>query len=79
MLGAARLGAVSALVSPTTPPERVGAALRRADPRVVVGSQVLALPAVPHLSPELLARLGAGRPDPGPAQHAVRRRLLPAA
>ncbi len=67
VLGAARLGAVSALVSPTTPPERVGVALRRADPRVVVGSQVLALPAVPHLSPELLARLGAGRPDPGPA------------
>ncbi len=67
VLGAARLGAVSALVSPTTPPDRVGAALRRAGPRVVVGTQVMALPATPHLSPALLARLGAGRPDPGPA------------
>lgn len=67
VLGAARLGAVCALVSPTTPPDRVGAALRRADPVVVVGSQVMALPAAAHLSPELLARLGAGRPDPGPA------------
>ena len=67
VLGAARLGAVSALVSPTTPPARVGVALRRADPRVVVGRQVAAMPATPHLSPELLARMGAGRPDPGPA------------
>ena len=67
MLGAARLGAVSALVSPAIPAARVGAALRRADPRVVVGAQVMALPATPHLSPALLARLGSGRADPGPA------------
>lgn len=67
VLGAARLGAVSALVSPATPTARAGVALRRADPRVVVGRQVAAMPATPHLSPELLARLGAHRGDPGPA------------
>jgi benzoate-CoA ligase len=66
VLGAARLGAVSALVSPATPPARVGAALRRAEPTVVVGPQVMALPATPHLSAELLAHLGGDRPAPGP-------------
>ncbi len=67
VLGAARIGAVCALVSPAVPRSRVRVALGRADARAVVGDHDTALPATPLLSPELLAALGAGRPDPGPA------------
>ena len=67
MLGAARLGAVCALVSPATPRARARQTLGRAGVRAVIGEGDLALPATPLLTPALLERMGAGLPDPGPA------------
>ena len=67
VLGAARIGAVCALVSPAVPRSRARLAIGRANARAVVGDQTTALPATPLLSPDLLEGLGSGRPDPGPA------------
>ena len=67
VLGAARIGAVCALVSPAIQRSRARLAIGRANARAVVGDQATALPGTPLLSPDLLEGLGAGRPDPGPA------------
>jgi acyl-coenzyme A synthetase/AMP-(fatty) acid ligase len=68
-LGAVRLGAVCALASPATSPERLRDALTRAAPRMVVADLPGGPPGASRLSPaELEAAAVAGLPDPGPAR-----------
>ncbi len=67
MLGAARIGAVCALVSPLTAPERRDDAVARAAPRMVISDTEGAPPGALWVSPDdIEAAASGGLPDPGP-------------
>jgi acyl-coenzyme A synthetase/AMP-(fatty) acid ligase len=67
MLGAARIGAVCALASPLTAPERLADAVARAAPAVVVSDGPGTPPGTRLLDPGTIeAAVDAGLPDPGP-------------
>ncbi len=68
VLGAARLGAVCALVSPATSIGRMRDALARARPQMIVADTAASFPGATWIDPdELAAAVRDALPDPGPA------------